>query len=265
MPVATTRPSRRKATSSTASSTSGLVRGDDGGAAGPVGAQPGGDPGLGVRVDGRGRLDEDQDLGVGGQGAGQHQPLPLAAGEACGRARSTTVSRPSGSASRMSSAEAVASAASTSPCPVTSSRSPSRPEKSVAPVSETTIRRRTSSRGSAVRGTPPSAHVVVDLGGAQAQPVGERGGLVGLLGDHGGQRPGADAQAGAGVVQVGRRRRGTARRLGVGVVGGQRQHAADPARRRRGRGSPCWRTRWRCAAGSSGRRSSRRRRPARRA
>ncbi len=38
----------------------------------------------------------------------------------------------------------------------------------------------------------------------------------------------------------------------------------DPGARRPGRGSPCWRTRWRCAAGSSGTPSSRRTRPARR-
>ena len=53
----------------------------DRGASGPVVAQPGGDPGLGVGVDGRGRLDEHEDLRVGGEDAGQDQPLPLAAGE----------------------------------------------------------------------------------------------------------------------------------------------------------------------------------------
>ena len=68
--------------------------GDDGGAAGAVVAQPGGDPGLGVRVDGGGRLDQHQDLRVGEQRAGQHQPLPLAAGEDRPRS-STSVSRPS--------------------------------------------------------------------------------------------------------------------------------------------------------------------------
>ena len=87
MPTATTRPSTRKATSSTASSSSGLDRGDHGGAPGAVGAQPGGDPRLGVGVDGAGRLDQHQHLRVGGEGAGQHQPLALAAGEASGRAR----------------------------------------------------------------------------------------------------------------------------------------------------------------------------------
>ena len=41
-----------------------------------------GDAGLGVRVDGRGRLDEHEDSGVGGEGAREHEPLALAAGQA---------------------------------------------------------------------------------------------------------------------------------------------------------------------------------------
>ena len=53
----------------------------DRGPARAVAAQPRRDPGLGVRVDRGGRLDQHQDLGVAGQRAGQHQPLPLAAGE----------------------------------------------------------------------------------------------------------------------------------------------------------------------------------------
>ena len=159
MPVATTTPSRRNATSSTASSTSGLEETTTVVRPGPVAAQPGRDPGLGVRVDRRGRLDQDQDLGVAGQRPGQHQPLPLAAGEGAaalghhrvqpvGQCLEDVVGR--GGLQRPRHLARVARVAT-----VVSSTVPSRPENSVAPVSETTIRRRTSSRRIAVSGTPP--------------------------------------------------------------------------------------------------------------
>ena len=45
-------------------------------------AEAGGDPGLGVGVDGRGGLDEDEHLRVGGEGAHEHEPLALATGQA---------------------------------------------------------------------------------------------------------------------------------------------------------------------------------------
>jgi hypothetical protein len=79
----------------------------------------------------------------------------------------------------MSSVEAVARASWTAPVPDTSRRSPSRPENSVEPVSETTMRRRTSARGSAFSGTPPSVTSSSDDLGAHAEPVGQRRGLVG--------------------------------------------------------------------------------------
>jgi hypothetical protein len=46
---------------------------------GPHRCRPGGDVGLGVGVDGAGRLVEDEHLGVGPQGGGQHDALALAA------------------------------------------------------------------------------------------------------------------------------------------------------------------------------------------
>ena len=75
--------------------------------------QPLGDPGLGVRVDRAGRLDQDQDLGVGQQRAGQDQPLPLTAGERAAALLDLRRRGRSGSASRTSSALATAIAAST--------------------------------------------------------------------------------------------------------------------------------------------------------
>ena len=60
----------------------GRRRHDDGGAPGAVRPEPLSDPGLGVRVDGRGRLDEDEDLRVGGERAHEDESLPLPAGEA---------------------------------------------------------------------------------------------------------------------------------------------------------------------------------------
>ena len=81
--------------SSARSSSSGLVVTTTVVRPGACGAEPGRDPGLGVGVDRRGRLDQDQDLRVGEQGPGQPQPLPLAAGELPARARRPAVSRPS--------------------------------------------------------------------------------------------------------------------------------------------------------------------------
>ena len=128
--------------------------GHDGGPAAAVGAQALGDARLRVRVDGGRGLDQHQDLGVDRERPGQHQPLPLPAGEGAaalghlglqalgqrvedvvGRGRRQRVARP--------------------PRPPTSSRSASRPEKRVAPVSETTMRSRTSRRRRWVSGTPP--------------------------------------------------------------------------------------------------------------
>ena len=54
------------------------------------------------------------------------------------------------------------------------------------------------------------ADVVVDRGGHHAEPVGERGGVVGLLADDRGQQAGAYDEAGADVDEIGsggRRRR----------------------------------------------------------
>ena len=123
----------------------------------------------------------------------------------------TTVSSPSGSASRMSSAEAVsqgaARGASARGAGHVEPRRASRPENSARPVSETTMRRRTSARGRPVSGTPPRRDLVVGLGGAAAEPVGERGGLLGRLRDQRGEQPGPHPQAGAGVGQLGARRR----------------------------------------------------------
>ena len=50
---------------------------------------------------------------------------------------------------------------------------------------------------------PAEPHVVVGDPAGQAEPVGEGGGVVGLVGDDGQQGAGADPQAGAHVVQVG--------------------------------------------------------------
>ena len=88
----------------------------------------------------------------------------------------------------------------------------------MAPVSETTIRRRTSRAAQRGEGYAAEAHVVVGLGARQAEPVGEGGRLVGLVGDDRHQRPGADPQAGARVAQVGSRRR-AARRVRRGRRG----------------------------------------------
>ena len=230
-------------------------------------AQPRGDPRLGVGVDRRGRLDQHQDLGVGGERAGQHQPLPLAAGEraaalgdhgveAVGRAP-RGCPRPTRCASARRRRRR---------CRVTSSRSPSRPENSVAPVSETTIAAADlGARAARSAGTPPRRTSSSTLGAQQAEPVGERRGLVGLLADDRGEQAGPRRAARCGRRTARSRRAATARgRSGSARSGVEREHAADPARRRPGRGSACWRTRWRCAAGSSGTPSSRRTRPARR-
>ena len=242
-------------------------RGDDGGAAGAVAAQPGRDPGLGVGVDGRGRLDQHQDLGVGRRAPG---PAPAAAAgrrRRCGRARRRRCRGRSGSASRTSSADAVSSARSTSPWPVTSSRSPSRPEKNsgagvgdddpAAYLGAGRARSAARRRGGPRRRLGARGH---------AEPVGERGRLVGLLADDRGEQPGADAAARCGRRPAsepgGRRRR--ERRRARRPSGSSASTRADPARPRPGRGSACWRTRSRCAAGSSGTPSSRRTRPARR-
>ena len=77
-------------------------------------------------------------------------------------------------------------------------------------------------------------------------------------------RPGATrspVRASYSVGADGRRRRRGRR---VGEVGRRARAPGRPGGRRPGRGSACWRTRWRCAAGSSGTPRSRRTRPARR-
>ena len=135
----------------------------------------------------------------------------------------------------MSALEVVSSARSTAadPSPVTSSPSPSRPENSVEPVSETTTRRRTSARRSEVSGYAAEPDVVVDLAlhgrGVQAEPVREVRGLLGPVADHGGEQPGADPQPGAQVDQVGAR----------GAAG----RRVRPGRAGRPRAASTWQTR----------------------
>ncbi len=189
-----------------------------------------GDPRLGVGVDGRRRLDQHQDLGVAGQRPDQHQPLPLAAREACGRARPrrSPVPRAAGRGCRPADAVSIArSRASLSCRPVTSRLSSRRPEKSEAPVSETTIRRRTSSRVRAVSGTPPRVTSSSGSGAHMPSRSASAADSSGCSLTMAVIVPGRIRSPVRAVRQLRHRRRRRGRLLGVGPVGVERQHPAD--------------------------------------
>ena len=225
-------PSRRNATSSTASSTSGLDDDHDRGPTGPVAAQPRRDPGLGVGVDRRGRLDQHQDLRVAGQRPGQHQPLPLAAGErpaalghdACPGRRAAPRGCRRSTRSRARGA--------TSPSPPVGVEDGRR----AGPRTAWPRCRRPRSGGvrrrgcSAVSGTPPRVTSSSTSGAQQAEPVGQRGRLVRLVADQRGHQPGPDPQAGARVGQLGAGRR--RRRPGRPGRGGRASSASTRQTRR---------------------------------
>ena len=201
----------------------------DRGASGPVVAQPRGDPGLGVGVDGRGRLDEHEDLRVGGEDAGQDQPLPLAAGEraaALGDDRVHAVGERLEDVLGRGGGEGVVDRAGARHVEAVASR----PENSVEPVSETTMRRRTSARGAHSAGRRP-ASPRRRRPRRTAQPVGQRRGLVGPVADDGRDRAGPDDQAGTRVGEHG---------AGGGASSGcsaRRGRASGRARGRHGRGA----------------------------
>ncbi len=229
VPVATIRPPRRNATSSTASSTSGLLDVTTVVRPRTVGAQARGDPCLGVGVDRRRRLDEHQDLGVDASAPG---PAPAAA--AGHRRSSGRVSLDLGVEARRGAPRGCRRptrwpiARVDVAAPLTSSRSTSRPENSVAPVSETTIRRRTSDRASRLRGTPPRGHVVVDHGAHMPSRSASAADSSGCSDTTAVTDPVPDPQAGPQRRTARSPRPGTsAGSLGVGVVGVEREHRAD--------------------------------------
>ena len=170
-----------------------------GGAPGPLGAQPGGDPGLGVGVDGRGRLDQDQ-----------HSGSRVSARASTSRCRwppdrlrprsVTTVASRSGIASRMSSAAAAVRARLRRRR--RRARRAARPaarRTASCPVSETTIRRPDLREAQPAQRYAAQPDLRVRLRpdrsgprrwGDQAEPVGQLGGVLGRVGDDGGQQPG---------------------------------------------------------------------------
>ena len=110
------------------------------------------------------------------------------------------------------------------------------------------------------RGSPASTSVGVDV---PAEPVGQRGRLLGHRGRR--RRPAgrrATTRPLVRVDQVGRPLRLRRRRRGLGAAAAAAAGPRPPGPPRPSRWSPCRRPRSRCAAGSPGRRRSRRTRPA---